>query len=133
MALVGAAITAGVGGIADLLFSMLARKGGRAATKSLIKQLFGKAVTNPESAQRFGKKALVGAAKLGGIFGGIDVVAEGLLGTPEEQHQLASQNLNPTVGPESQELIQLEQLLAAIIAQDERDHGGGIADEGLFL
>ena len=41
-ALAGAAVTAGLAGIGDLLFNLLARKGGRKATSSVVRQLLGK-------------------------------------------------------------------------------------------
>lgn len=119
-ALAGAAIAAGIGGLGDLLFNLLARKGGRKATSSVVKQLLGKQAANPTQARRFVGRAGRGAAKFGGVFGGIELALQAI-GGPEEQNALASQHNLPTVGKENQIDAQLEQLLAHLLANSEQE------------
>ena len=132
--LAGAAITAGGSALIDLLINLVGRKSGRKATGAVLKNLFGKQL--PAGALDSGKrrvgKSLRSAGKFGAVFGGLELALAGL-GEPEEQAQLAAQFSNPTIPFESQELIQLEQLLASIVADDERETGGGVAGDGLFL
>ena len=119
-ALAGAAVTAGLAGIGDLLFNLLARKGGRKATSSVVRQLLGKQAANPTQSRRFVGRAGRGAAKFGGVFGGIELALQAI-GGPEEQNALASQHNLPTVGKENQLDEQLEQLLAFLLSNSEQD------------
>lgn len=119
-ALAGAAATAGLAGIGDLLFSLLARKGGRKATSSVLKQILGKQAANPTQSRSFLKRAGRGAAKFGGVFGGIELALQSI-GGPEEQNSLAAQHNLPTLGKDNQIDAQLEQLLAHLLANSEQE------------
>lgn len=118
-ALAGAAVSAGLGGLAELVFNLLARKGGRRATSQVVQQILGKGTASNAARRRVGQ-AGKRAALFGGAFGGIDLALQSI-GGPEEQNAMASQHNLATVGKDNQIDAQLEQLLSHLLANSEQE------------
>ncbi len=119
--LAGAAISAGGIGLADLLLKLFARKSGRKVTSNVVSQLFGKQVRNPSLARGALRRTARGSAQIGGAIGGFELLASSLLGEPEEQNALAAAFANRTIPLQSQEDVQLEQLLSHLLANSEQE------------
>lgn len=104
----------------DLILNVLSRKGGRKATSSVVRQLLGKQAANPSLSRGFLRRAGKRSATIGGVFGGLDLLGSSL-GEPEEQNALAAAFANQTFPKQSQEDVQLEQLLSHLLANSEQE------------